>query len=85
VFPIPFRDHIELTRECVEAVRRHTKGLSYEIILLDNWSTSPEAERFTAEQANLPQTKVLRIAEPFNYSRINNIGARGGAWVFAAA
>jgi GT2 family glycosyltransferase len=79
---IPFRDHVEMTRECVEAIRRHTKGVPYEIVLLDNWSTSPEAERFTAEQANLPNTKLVRIAEPFNYSRINNIGARAAAQEF---
>jgi GT2 family glycosyltransferase len=79
---IPFRDHIEMTRECVTALRRHTAGVPYEIILLDNWSTSPEAEKFAAEQANLPQTKVLRIAEPFNYSRINNIGARAAVHEF---
>ncbi len=79
---IPFRDHVEMTLECVTAIRRHTKGVPFEIILLDNWSTSPEAEKFAAEQANLPQTKVLRIAEPFNYSRINNIGARAAVHGF---
>ncbi len=79
---IPYRDHIAMTQECVDALRRHTKGVPYEIILLDNWSTAPEAERFAAEQANLPQTRVVRIAEPFNYSRINNIGARAAAHGF---
>ncbi len=73
---IPFRDHIELTAACVEALRKHTKNVTYEIILLDNWSQSPEAERFCTEQANLANTKVIRIAEPFNYSRINNIGVK---------
>jgi GT2 family glycosyltransferase len=79
---IPFRDHIDMTLECVTAIRRYTKGVPYEIILLDNWSTSPEAEKFTAEQGNLPQTKVIKVAEPFNYSRINNIGARAAAHEF---
>ena len=73
---IPFRDRVEMTAECVAAVRGHTQDVDYEIILLDNWSTSPEAEAFTAAQANMPATKVVRIVEPFNYSRINNIGAR---------
>ena len=73
---IPYRDHVEMTLECVQAIRAHTKGVSYEIILLDNWSTTPEAERFAAAQANIEGTRVLRIAEPFNYSRINNIGVR---------
>lgn len=71
---IPYRDHVEMTRECVEAIRQNTKGVSYEILLLDNWSTTPEAARFASAQANIHGTRVLRIAEPFNYSRINNIG-----------
>jgi O-antigen biosynthesis protein len=41
---IPFRDHIEMTAECVAAIRNRTDDVEYEIILLDNWSTSPEAE-----------------------------------------
>jgi GT2 family glycosyltransferase/antitoxin (DNA-binding transcriptional repressor) of toxin-antitoxin stability system len=79
---IPFRDHIEMTAACVAAVRRWTRDVAYEIILLDNWSTSGEAERFCAAQANLENTKVIRIAEPFNYSRINNIGARAAEGEF---
>ncbi len=79
---IPFRDHIELTRACVKAIRAHTKGVKYEIILLDNWSQSVEAEKFCAEQANQPETRVLRIAEPFNYSRINNLGAKAAKHPF---
>jgi GT2 family glycosyltransferase len=77
---IPFRERVEMTRECVNAIRRHTAEVEYEIILLDNWSISPDAEAFTAEQANLLDTSVLRIAEPFNYSRINNIGARAARY-----
>lgn len=73
---IPYRDHVDMTLECVEAIRKHTKGVSYEIILLDNWSTTPEAAHFAADQANIENTSVLRIAEPFNYSRINNLGAQ---------
>ena len=71
---IPYRDHVDMTLECVEAIRAYTKGVDYEIILLDNWSTTLEAAHFAARQANIEGTRVLRIAEPFNYSRINNIG-----------
>jgi GT2 family glycosyltransferase len=73
---IPFRDHIDLTRACVEAIRKFTRDVNYEIILLDNWSNGAAAEIFCAEQANIPGTSVIRLAEPFNYSRINNVGAR---------
>lgn len=72
---IPLRDQMEMTAACVAALRRRTRDVDYEIILLDNGSTAPETAQFLAEQANLPQTRVIRIAEKFNYSRINNMGA----------
>jgi GT2 family glycosyltransferase len=79
---IPFRDHIELTRECVRAVRKVTQDVQLEIILLDNWSNEADAEMFCTEQANMRDTQVIRIAEPFNYSRINNIGAKAAKHEF---
>jgi GT2 family glycosyltransferase len=79
---IPFRDHIEMTRGCVNAIRKYTQGVPYEIILLDNWSSTAEAEKFCAEQANLPDTRVIRIPEPFNFSRINNLGAEAAEFPF---
>jgi GT2 family glycosyltransferase len=79
---IPFREQIEMTAECVAAIRRVTQDVEYEIVLLDNWSTSPEAEAFCTAQDNLPDTKIVRIAEPFNYSRINNIGVGAARHAF---
>jgi GT2 family glycosyltransferase len=72
---IPYRNHIEMTADCVAAVRRTVADVPVEIWLLDNWSTGPEAEAFAVAQSDEPGTRVLRIAEPFNYSRINNLGA----------
>jgi hypothetical protein len=31
---IPYRDHVDMTLERVNAIRKHTKGVGYEIILL---------------------------------------------------
>ena len=79
---IPYRDHIGMTRACVEAIRDVTRGARYEILLLDNWSQDEEAEGFAVEQGNLPDTRVIRIAEPFNYSRINNRGVEAARFPF---
>ncbi|HQT63896.1 MAG: glycosyl transferase family 2 [Acidocella sp. 20-57-95] len=73
---IPFRDQIEMTRACVEAIRKYTKDVNYEIILIDNWSSGAAAEAFCVEQANMPRTQVVRVAQPFNFSLLNNIGAK---------
>lgn len=79
---IPFRDQIEMTSACVAAIRRSVGNVRYEIILVDNWSTTPEAEAFCTAQANLADTRVVRVAEPFNYSRLNNLGAQVARYEF---
>jgi GT2 family glycosyltransferase len=79
---IPFRDKIELTKACVDAIRACTENVDYEIILLDNWSNDAGAEAFCVAQANTAGTRVIRIAEPFNYSRINNLGAADARYEF---
>ncbi len=79
---VPFRDHVEMTSQCIKAIRQHTRDMEYEIILLDNWSTTAEAEAFTTAQANLPNTQVLKIPEPFNFSRLNNLGAQAAKHPF---
>jgi GT2 family glycosyltransferase len=79
---IPFRDQIELTRKCVEAVRESARNMRTEIILLDNWSGTAAAEVFCVAQSRLPETRIIRIAEPFNYSRINNIGVEAAQFPY---
>ena len=75
---IPFSEQVEMTKACVAALRRHTRGVTS--MTLFCWITDQglggSGKEFIAAQENLPATRVLRIAEPFNYSRINNLGAQ---------
>jgi len=79
---IPFRNQIASTEKCVSAIREAAAELRHEIILLDNWSEGAAAEAFCAAQANAGATKIMRIAEPFNYARINNIGVRAARYPY---
>jgi GT2 family glycosyltransferase len=72
---IPFKDEIASTRRCVDTILTRTRYRNYRIRLVDNWSTSEEAFAFTAEMNKLPNVTVMRIEEPFNYSRLNNLAA----------
>jgi len=72
---IPFRDNIDITRECVERVIGKTDYRNYEIILVDNWSVSDEAREFCEAVERNSRVRVMRVEEPFNYSRLNNIAA----------
>lgn len=64
-------------RTCIESIRRLTRGIAYEIILVDNLRgglLSPEQRAWKAwfrGHADL----VVSVDEDFNWSRLNNLGA----------
>lgn len=70
---IPYREHVGMTTECLNALRTITDYDNFEILLVDNWSTSDAALEFASMQAQMPATRVMRVEEKFNYSRINNL------------
>ena len=72
---IPYKDEIATTRRCLDAILKQTRYRNYRILLIDNWSTSEEAVSFSAEMKKLRNVRVMRVEEPFNYSRLNNLAA----------
>nr|WP_115093264.1 rhamnan synthesis F family protein [Synechococcus sp. UW106] len=73
---IPFRDRVDLTQSCVDSLRRCAGAVAYELILIDNGSEESSTQAWLEEQAQLDDVCVVRVDEPFNYSRLNNIGRR---------
>jgi O-antigen biosynthesis protein len=69
---IPFRDGASLTKVCVESIRRCAGDIPYEIILIDNGSTSPETLAWLNEIGMQSDVTVLRIDCDFNYAHIHN-------------
>lgn len=72
---IPTRDRIDLLSVCIDSIRTRSTYSAIEIIVVDNGST----EAKTSEYLNFLQAegvKVIRSDEPFNFSRLNNLGAR---------
>jgi GT2 family glycosyltransferase len=70
---IPYREQIAMTERCVRSVQKYNLYNNYEILLVDNWSTSDEAHEFSCRMQEEDGIMVLRVEEPFNYSRINNL------------
>jgi GT2 family glycosyltransferase len=72
---VPFRDRSELTQVAVESVLELTEYRNFEVLLVDNGSeergTARMLERLSADE----RVRVLRLDEPFNWSRINNQAA----------
>ena len=74
---IPTRDRADLLRGCVDSIFAKTTGIAFEIIIVDNGSVEPDTlaffEALTAMHRNV---HVVRADFPFNWSRVNNVGAR---------
>eukprot|EP01037_Dinobryon_pediforme_P005957 gene5957-6028_t len=70
---IPFREHIALTRACLAGIVECTDYPSYEIVLVDNWSTSAESDAFARDIAGMDNVRIIRVERAFNYSELNNI------------
>jgi len=73
---IPFRDQIETTRHCVACLLENTHYENYEIVLVNNWSTSKEAAEFIEAARGIDNIRVLDVIEEFNYSRLNNLATQ---------
>jgi GT2 family glycosyltransferase len=73
---IPTRDCAELLSECLGGLKNTTDYRRFEIVVVDNGSTKPDAVRLLQEIATEPGTKVLLRPGPFNFSALSNDGAR---------
>jgi GT2 family glycosyltransferase len=69
---IPTRDHPELLTRCLETLEQNTDWPSYEVIIVDNDSTHPDALRLLRTTKH----RVAKYEGPFNFSAICNFGAR---------
>lgn len=74
---IPTRDHFTLLKRCIESLMEKTDWLHYELLIVDNQSVDPDACKFLndLEKLGLPQLRVLRFQQPFNFAEINNFAA----------
>jgi glycosyltransferase involved in cell wall biosynthesis len=69
---IPSKDNVRDLKNCLESIRSQSTYRNYEIIIVDNGS---EERQTTSYLSSLPD-RILRSEGPFNFSRLNNLGAR---------
>ena len=72
---IPTRDHLTLLHACLQSLRQHASGCSFEIIVVDNGSVREDTISFLEAFQAEPGQFVLRDNGPFNYSSLNNKAA----------
>ncbi len=82
---IPNKDEKETLKDCIESIREKTEYENYEIIIVENNSTTEEIFQYYKELSQDPRIRLLRWKKEFNYSAINNYGvshARGDYLLF---
>ncbi len=72
---IPTRDRADLLAECVRGLTDRTDYPRYEIVIVDNGSTAPDALALLRDLKSNPRIKVLERPGPFNFSALSNDGA----------
>jgi GT2 family glycosyltransferase len=74
---IPFRDQVDLLEMCIKSLLANEKICELELLLADNGSVEDATRKLIEELTSntAVNAKHIRIDEPFNFSRINNIAA----------
>ncbi len=78
---VPTRDQPEVLRRCIQGLQR-TDYAPLELIFVDNGSKDLSALTLLRQVAEQGRARVLREAAPFNYSALNNLGARAATGEF---
>ena len=73
---IPTRDGYDVLSRCITSILEKTTYPQYEIVILDNQSTDPEALDYLAAMGKTAHVRVIAYDRPFNFSAINNFGVR---------
>lgn len=73
---IPNKDHIQDLKRCVSSILERSTYENYEIIIIENNSSSPEIFAYYEELKQYKEIRVEVYEGEFNYSRINNFGAK---------
>lgn len=82
---IPNKDEKETLQTCLESLKKNTSYQNFEIIIIENNSTTGEIFKYYKELSGDQQIHLLRWGKEFNYSAINNFGvahARGEYLLF---
>ena len=69
---IPTRDAVDVLRPCVTSILEKTAYQTFEILIVDNGTSNPEAQAYLDEIATRENVSVLAYGAEFNFSALNN-------------
>lgn len=73
---IPNKDHVADLKKCMDSIEEKSTYRNFEFIIVENNSTEEETFAYYKEIEKRDNVRVLYYKGDFNYSRINNFGAK---------
>lgn len=74
---IPNKDHIQDLDKCIKSLEKKLSYRNFEVIIIENNSELPETFTYYKNiEKEYPNVRVIYWKEGFNYSAINNFGAK---------
>lgn len=73
---IPNKDHVEDLKRCMESIKSRSTYSNYEIIIIENNSSQQSTFDYYKTLEEQENIKLVTYQGEFNYSRINNFGAK---------
>ncbi len=74
---IPNKDRVEILKKCIDSIYEKTEYKNFEILIVENNSTDEKTFEYYKElEAKHKNLKVLYYKGGFNFSAINNFGAK---------
>lgn len=73
---IPTKDNVSLLRRCVESLLQAASSVSLEVLIVDTGSVDGATFAYYSEICGQESVRVLEWHGAFNYSAVNNFGAR---------
>lgn len=75
---IPTRDNKVVLQRCIDSIFRSSTYKQLQIIVLDNGSVDGNTLDYLGKLSSSGQAEIIRHDADFNFSELNNIGARNG-------
>ena len=74
---VPNKDHIDDLKRCMNAIDSKSTYKNYEYVIVENNSTDPATFQYYKDlEKENPKARVVYWDGPFNFSAINNFGAK---------
>lgn len=73
---IPFRDYIQLLKNCIRSIDTTCKKGDFELVLVNNGSTDQESLDFLEDLRTRDDVNIVDDNNDFNFSRLINNGAK---------